>query len=82
MVGVIQLAKIGIIVQVYFLEIIFTTGINLDFITTMINSFNRNQNIRNISRLVVVMSLYSFLVQIGLLVYFFTNVSKDNLEAS
>lgn len=77
-IGIMELVKILIIVQVYFFEIILTTAINLDFITTVINSFNRKQNIKNISRLSLIMAFYCFIVSFGILVNLIMTATRGN----
>lgn len=76
--GFIKLVDVCITIQVRILEIIFTTGINLDFIMTIIDSFNRVTNIKRISLLVNILSVYSVVSSIVILIYFLTQVGHHN----
>lgn len=78
--GFIKLVDTCITIEVRILEIIFSSGINLDFILTVIDSFNRNRNIRWITNLVNSLALISLVSSIVILIHFFPAQDDHDTE--
>lgn len=75
--GSLMLVQLSLTVMFNSAEIIFTIAINLDFIWTVFNSFNRKDNIRKIKALVYICSLFCLVSLISILIEFVQDINDD-----